>query len=354
MTPKERALKALNFEKTDIVPFTCYSSKLYACEVERLLRNRGLCSVERKMQPYTQIMPNVKISEEVHIENNRRMVRHFWETPVGTVSYYEEQAGFTNWIHEHLFKKPEDYKVLKFIIEDCRYEENYAAYDKFQKQFGGDVICRASFGSEPLQALISSHYFDMQQFCMEWMDNRDEIISLYHAIVEQKRKLYKLVSESPASHINYGGNVVPEIISPAMHKEYYLPHYEEAAAELHKNGIKLGSHYDANCKSFAENLAESALDYIEAFTPAPDTDLTLKEAREFWPDKVLWLNFPSSVHLKSDEFVEKTTVELLASLDSTDGIIMGITEDVPPERWQGSFTAIMDAIYKFAEAKSLI
>jgi len=28
------------------------------------------------------------------------------------------------------------------------------------------------------------------------------------------------------------------------------------------------------------------LDYIEAFTPAPDTDMTLAAARKAWPDKV--------------------------------------------------------------------
>ena len=38
-------------------------------------------------------------------------------------------------------------------------------------------------------------------------------------------------------------------------------------------------------------IAGTSLDYIEAFTPAPDTDMTLGAAREAWPGKVLWLNF---------------------------------------------------------------
>ena len=52
-------------------------------------------------------------------------------------------------------------------------------------------------------------------------------------------------------------------------------------------------------------IAATDLDYIEAFTPAPDTDMTLAEARKAWPDKVLWLNYPSSLHLKSDARVEQ-------------------------------------------------
>ncbi len=36
--------------------------------------------------------------------------------------------------------------------------------------------------------------------CIEWMDNRDEIFKLYDIIVENRRKIYPLVAESPASH----------------------------------------------------------------------------------------------------------------------------------------------------------
>jgi hypothetical protein len=40
--------------------------------------------------------------------------------------------------------------------------------------------------------------------------------------------------------------------------------------------------------------------------------------------------------------VERATVALLHELDSVDGILMGITEDMPPDRWRGSCLAIMD------------
>ncbi|HUW59218.1 MAG TPA: hypothetical protein VMZ92_21465, partial [Planctomycetota bacterium] len=98
----------------------------------------------------------------------------------------------------------------------------------------------------------------------------------------------------------------------------------------------------------AEVIGETDLDYIEAFTPAPDTDMTLAEARAAWPDKVLWINFPSSVHLRSDDRVEAFTVEMLSELDSVDGLIVGVTEDMPPERHLNSCRAIMDGLDRHA------
>jgi len=190
----------------------------------------------------------------------------------------------------------------------------------------------------------------METFCLEWMDHRDEILTLYHAAAEKSRLVYPLIADSPALVVNYGGNVVPEVVSPQMFEQYFMPHYQEAADLLHRKGKKIGVHFDANCGPLAKQIAQTPLDYIEAFTPAPDTDMTLAEARQAWPDKVLWLNFPSSVHLKPDEEVERFTVSLLGQVSSTDGIIMGITEDLPPDRWQGSCRAIMDGLERHGQS----
>ena len=125
----------------------------------------------------------------------------------------------------------------------------------------------------------------------------------------------------------------------------------EAAEVLHRGGKLIGSHHDGNCRLLAEDIAKTDLDYIEAFTPAPDSDMTLADARQAWPDKVLWLNFPSSVHLKPDADVAAAAVDLIDQAGSPDGLIIGITEDMPPRRWRDSCRAIMDGIEQHAAAR---
>jgi hypothetical protein len=167
-------------------------------------------------------------------------------------------------------------------------------------------------------------------------------------MVENHRKIYKLIAESSALITNYGGNVTPEIIGLETFEKYYVPHYNEAAEVFHKHGKLIGCHFDANCKLLAKAIAGTELDYIEAFTPSPTTDMTLAEARAAWPNKVIWLNFPCSIHLSPDAEVEAKAYELVSEVKSPDGIIVGITEDVPSHRWQDSCRAIMDGLERHA------
>lgn len=344
MTPRERVLKALRKEPLGTVPFTVYESLLPQCAVERELRNRGLCIVQRQVPVFTTARPEVSTTQETYQDGGRKFTRTVHETPCGTLSALSEHAGFTNWIHERLFKSPGDYPAILAYLKSEQYAPCYEEFSRAEEEAGSDVILRAAIGLEPLQRLISGEIMDMQTFCVEWMDHRDDILALYDAVAENARRIYPLVANSPATHANYGGNVTPEIISPAMFEEYYMPHYEEAAHALHQKGKHIGVHFDANCGRLAKLIGRTPLDYIEAFTPAPDTDMTLAEARAAWPDKVLWLNFPSSVHLRNDQEVTEFTVSMLKQIPSTDGLIMGITENMPLDRWRNSCRAIMDGL----------
>jgi len=347
LTPRRRVELALHKKLSSRVPFTVYDSMVPQCSAERAMRNRGLCILKR-MGVFAAHSPNVKVRSEVYWQSGRQMTRTRYETPAGNLETLQEAADFTTWMHERMFKSPDDYKALLFLIKDEVYEPDYAAFADAEKDFGEDAIFRAGFGLEPLQALISGCYMDTATFCMEWMDRRDDILMLYDALVEKRRQVYALVAQSPAGHANYGGNVVPEIIGLKTFEEYYVPHYNEAADIMHRHGKLIGCHFDANCKLLAKAIAGTGLDYIEAFTPAPDTDMTLAEARAAWPDKVLWLNFPSSVHLRGDTEVRQVAMGLLDEAGRADGLIMGITENIPPRRWQGSCRAIMDGLEKHA------
>ncbi|MFA6929269.1 MAG: hypothetical protein WCT05_03000 [Lentisphaeria bacterium] len=349
MTPREKVMISLQGGHTDCVPFTIYEQKIPQCQAEREMRNRGLCIVNRTVPAFKTHRPNVKIKHETWVENDRTMTRTWYETPAGTLTSLSEGGGFTTWIHEKMFKGPDDYKILCALLADEQYTPCYEAFKKAEDALGEDVVLRAGFGLEPLQTLITGGYLDMQDFCMEWMDNRDEILKLYDILVEKRRQIYPLVAESPASHANYGGNVVVSLVGSEAFEKYYLPHYNEAAEIMHKHSKFIGTHLDGNCRLIAKTVAESALDYIEAFTPAPDTDMTLKEARQIWPDKTLWLNFPSSMHLLPDHEVRNKAIDLLDELNSIDGIIMGITEDIPESRWQNSCRAIMDGLSLHAQ-----
>ncbi len=347
MKPRERVLAVLGGEEPDKVPFTIYECKIPQCSVERRLRNEGLCIVNRHHEGYASETPHCVKQTLNYTEEGHRRTRTVIKTPVGEISTVTEPAGdrepfFTVWTIEPYFKGPEDYEVLQYMAEDKVYRPAYEACEKAERWMGDDVILRGGVGSNPLHRIMG--WMGLETFAVEWHERREEVLKLEATMRENKREVYRIVAGSPVTHANYGGNEVPEVMGPERYRRFVLPLLNECGEPFHREGKLLGSHMDGNNRAWADLLADSALDYIEAFTPAPDTDMTLAEALEAWPDKVLWINFPSSLHLASLEKIRATTREIVALAQETNRVIIGITEDIPADRWQENLLVISEVI----------
>jgi hypothetical protein len=355
MSPRERVEAALFGGRPDFVPFTIYEGHLPTAEAERCLRNDGLCIVQRSPAVYSVDTPHVT-EERLHYsgpDGDERM-RTIWRSPVGEItaihrivpvgrSPLARVMNYTHWREEYPFKSPADYEPLEYMIRDRVYSPNYEDFQAKADLMGDDAIMRANIGYEPLQEILYN-LMGVETFAVEWAERRDRMLQLYDALVEDRRKVYPIVAESPARIANYGGNVSPEVMGVRRFEKYILPNYEEAAEFLHARGTLLGVHFDANCRLLAPGIARSSIDYVEAFTPAPDTDMTLAEARAAWPNKILWINFPSSIHLEPVKVIEEMTRQLLGEAAPGDRFLVGITEDVPAERWRENYRAILNVL----------
>ena len=344
MNPKERVEALLLGRGADHVPFTVDTLMLPRCETERRLRNDGMCIVKYPDVFKTE-SPDVKETTSYYREDGTCKVRRDIETPYGNlfsisrIVDIDTTTGTTTWDEEKIFHGPEDYKAIEFMVRNRVHTPDYEPALKAQRMAGDDIILRAFIGYEPLQEIIIP-IMGFERFSYEWADNRDEVLKLYEALVEDRRKLYPIVAQSPVLHANYGANVSSDVMSPANFERYILPHYQECAEVMHRHGKLLGAHMDANIGGLASLIAQSDLDFIEAFTPYPDTDMTVGEALDIWPDKVLWINFPSSVHLQGPEGIEKAMLDILEQAKPGNRLLVGITEDVPDNRWQESFQVI--------------
>jgi hypothetical protein len=340
-TPYKRVMAALRGDCPDKVPFTVYENKISQSSYERELRNRGLCIVYRTTS-YKISYPNVGIQEHRFTDKDGRyLIKTVYSTPFGELSEIREPAGFTSWQHEHIFKSSDDYRAILFMAEDAVVEPQYGPASRLAAEKGEDFVIRDQIPSEPLQSIILK-YMGTETFCYEWMDNQDEIIKLYNALVETNRKVYKVVADGPLEFANYGGNVVPQLIGVENFKKFYIPNYNEAAEVLHKKGKLIGCHFDADNTLIMDAIGTSSLDYIEAFDPGMGP--SVKEARKAWPDKVLWINWPSSSQLLTSDEIRELTVRIIDEAAPCKGFIIGITEDIPQEYCIRNYTAIMDGI----------
>lgn len=348
-TPASGVLSVLKGEIPDKTPFTIYETKLERSGSERDLRNRGLCLVKRT-RSYSINYKGISIKAlSYRDERGRYVTRTSYDTPYGELFTVTEPAGYTSWTHERMFKSPDDYKKLLYLFENTVVSEAYDTVADMVNELGEDFVVRDNLPSEPMQALIST-YMGVEEYCMEWMDNRDEIIRLYDALVKTAREIYPIVADGPLLFANYGGNVIPEVVGVKNFEEYFVPHYNEAADIMHKKGKLLGCHLDGCNTPIMDAVAKTRLDYIEAYDPGMSPGI--KEALAWWPGKVLWLNWPSANQLDPLDDIYQRTLVMLKDSANENRLIMGITEDVPKERLIPNCMMIMKAVEEYDNRRS--
>jgi hypothetical protein len=341
MTPRKRVMAVLNHEKPDKIPLTIYEGFTQFLTCEKELRDRGLCVVYR-MSSWKESCRGLDIRTDYYKdEHARNMVRTTYSTPVGEVYTVKEPGLNTMWTKEYMFKSPDDYKVLRYIAENRHVEPAYEEAEQKVMALGEDYIIRDRLPLEPLQSLISSDIMDPITFSLEWYDNRDELLKLYEANVAFNRQIYQIVADGPLETLNYGGNVVPQIIGPENFKKYYLPNYQEAAEIMHRKGKLIGTHLDADNSPIMTLIPQTCLDYIEAYDPSISPRLST--ASGIFGDKVIWINWPSGMHYKKQEEIERITYDMIHEVKG-ENLIIGVTEDMPEGRYDEILTGVMNGI----------
>ena len=97
---------------------------------------------------------------------------------------------------------------------------------------------------------------------------------------------------------------------------------------------------DGNLKSLQREIGEATFDIVEAMTPPPMGDVSVREARESWPGKALWINFTSSMHIGPPAAIEAHARSLVEEAGSRRGFAISVTEDAPVEALEKTLAII--------------
>ncbi len=328
MTLKETIWGAFLGKACDRVPFTTYPGLFPEREPlvrDGLIGTMNRCSVYRESSSGT-----IEVKKEEYQEKDERRVRHTYKTPVGEVwETFRTGGGYgTSLRCEYLIKEEKDYEVVKYMVRNRQYAPNYDGLLATEKTVGDDGVVFGNIKYDPIQEMLIL-FMGTERFSIDYYERREFFDSLYETITEKDRDIYRIAMDAPTPAVIYGGNVTSEIMGRERFDRYCLPRYNELGEMLHEKGKLLGVHLDGNLQPLKQSVADSALDFIEAFNPAPDGDTSVKEAREAWPNKVLSINFTSSVHLAEPGGIREHTLELLRQAYPGEGFIIGITENVP-------------------------
>jgi uroporphyrinogen-III decarboxylase len=344
MDVRERILAAMTWEEPDQVPLTIYDWMIPRGTAERELREMGLGIITR-LPAHRVEHREVQFDSTEYWDRGRHLVRRTIRTPVGEVSQVSQldAAYGSTWILEHYIKHPEDYAVMEFVYRDATYRDNYRAIREAQQALGGDGLVMIRVAKGPIQEILYQ-MTGMERFAIDLYEHRERIDSLYDVMVRRYDELYDLAAEGPVEILQSADNITADVVDVERFRRYCVPCYERHMRRLVGTGKRLAVHLDGRLRPLIGAIAEAPFDIVEAFTPMPTGDMAVAEAREAWPDKALWLNFTSSVHLEPDEAITAHTRQLIQEAGSKRGFAIGITEDIPAKHCIRSLRAITRAI----------
>jgi len=182
MTRRERILKASHREKIDKLPFFHTWRNMQTGWAEREARNRGM-GISWARPSYVTKIHDVDITEQWLQKNGQTVYRRVFSTPSGTVYQDEMRAigsgqwhgmrgwnSVSPWQVERLIKEPEDYQVVKFIVEHTEYIADYFPLEQAKDWLGDEGVVMDFQPHQPMQMLM-----------IDWVGSEGGRFFIHHA-----------------------------------------------------------------------------------------------------------------------------------------------------------------------------
>ena len=332
--------------KADRVPVTIYHWLLLDTPAGKRLHAEGLIPIGSR-RVFRERQRDVTVRRTESIQQGAKQTLTCIETPVGTLterSTLDPTYG-SRWIQEHLIKSVDDYRVMKFVFDHTEIEPALDDYVAADRAMGDEGIVLGEILPIPVQWLL----VEIMGFG-PWSEgvllHPDEFDELLESLTRCYKRQVEIAADSPAEVIWLGDNVTGTVMSPRLFWKYCRPIYDFAASIFKQAGKISFAHYDGANRPLRDCIAGAPLDVIEAFTPPPMGDMTVAEARQAWPDKVLSLNVPGNLFGQPAEEIERHVRQYVAEGGDQGRFIVGCTEEFDVRQFEHAFTAILRAVYE--------
>ncbi len=285
-----------------------------------------------------------RFSSDIDIKVKRDGYRTHVEyhTPLGMVStamiFSEEmrKAGTSiRWIDEHIIKKPEDYRVVGYLFENLELIPDFDDFIQWQNDIGEDGLAVTFLGgaASPMHH-IQKDFLDATVFYYHYKDYQKEMRSLAERLEHFFDQALKILGDSPAEAVAWGGNFDDMITYPPYFEKEILPWIRKAANFLENKGKVVICHCDGENFGLMDLIRDSGMHVAEAVCPYPMTRVKIEDYYQRWSDKLtIWGGIPSNLLLAEstteDEF-EAYLDHLFEVVTPGKRLILGIADTTPP------------------------
>jgi hypothetical protein len=291
--------------------------------------------------PYVERLHGVEVVEKRLVVEGRPVIRRTFSTPLGSV--YEDEfrepgtgqwklmrswRGQQAWITQRLIKGPEDYRVVKYIVEHTEYLADYLPIEQALDWLGEDGVVLNGLPHSPMQMLMI-HWVGSEEgrFFYHLADYPELVEDLAQAISTSRQTLYEIAAKSPAPIALCGDNIDGVLVNPTLFTKYFMPEYEKQAGPLHQHGKLMAVHMDGRVAGLKHLIAQTPIDIVEALHPIPMGDLSIAEALSVWNDKAIWLGFPGAIYEFGPQATRQFALGLLREVGLGDRLVIAMSTE---------------------------
>lgn len=265
--------------------------------------------------------------------DNERIVR--FRTPQGElVARWVVGPDGDWWQTEYPVKTLDDLALAREVVHARFYVLDDAELSAVQREVGDDGVIALELPMRP--------YSDVLHTLLGWGEGLTLMLGAGKAIVEEimaalEEKLHKVaiaVAALPGDILLAPDNLDGQYISPRAFKAQLAPSYARTVELAQRHGKPLVVHVGGPAQRLAPLLAAAGVDAIEGIAGAPQSDLTLADARvSAGPDVTLWGGIPQDCFTPEwdDAAFETAVAQALGEAADDPRMILGVADRVPPD-----------------------
>jgi hypothetical protein len=282
---------------------------------------------------------NVEYINDTINHDSRKISRQVMRTPVGEIA----KTFFNGWEQEFWLKNAQDYRAMQYIVENTELTADYDSYRQLEQQVGPYGIVHVNLLRTPLQTILVD-YVGLENFGVHLFELKEEMMSLYDALLKQFARRVEIVAGGPGRYVNIFENFTADTMGPKRFEQFHIPVYQKYIPMLQQSGKIVGTHFDGQLSLCSDLIANSPIDTIESLTPPPEGDMDLGEARKVWQDKLFWSNINVGKYQLEPQKLKQTVFDSVAKA-APDGrrLAFEVSEHIP-QNWKESMPVVLEAL----------
>jgi hypothetical protein len=239
------------------------------------------------------------------------------------------------------------------VFEHLEVVPTPAGYVRFHERVGssGVAVANGCIAASPIHLLLHE-LMPMDLFFYAYHDSYHRLAEFSERAAPFFDSALEATLASKAEAVLWGANFDRDLTWPPFFTRDVLPWLNKAADLLHERGKLLLCHTDGENRGLVEYYRQAAFDVAESFCPAPMTSYALRDfRRSLGSDVCVWGGVPS-VALLADSFdgdsfdtlLRQLQTELRDTSEELSPVILGVSDNVPPDADLGRLSAIADAL----------